>query len=135
MEHMSRERISMEQRLKMIRESYGAVSSDNGFITVCSYSWMLTVNVSSTIAVMGVNDFKKMLRVVRKQLDPDYYYDYLGIWKTEIDKRIRKYTTAIQTAENPYDAERYHRMNVRHHKLSEAVKREIDKLPAYVFEE
>lgn len=135
MEHMSRERISMQKRLEMIRESCGAVSSDNGFITVCSYSWMLTVNVSSAIAVMGVGDFKKMLRVVRKQLDPHYYYDYLGIWKSEIDKRISKYTKAIQTAENPYDAERYHRMNVRYYKLIEAVKRELDKLPAYVFEE
>lgn len=135
MEHLSRERISFEKRLEMIRENYGAVSSDNGFITVCSYSWMLTVNVSSAIAVMGVGDFKKMLRVVRKQLDPDYYYDYLGIWHTEIDKRISKYTKAIQTAEDPYDAERYHRMNVRYHKLLEAVKREMDKLPAYVFEE
>lgn len=135
MEHMSRESISMERRLEMIRESCGAVSSDNGFITVCSYSWMLTVNVSSAIAVMGVNDFKKMLRVVRKQLDPDYYYDYLGIWHSEIDKRISKYSKAIQAAESPYDAERYHRMNARYNKLLEAVKREMDKLPGYVFEE
>ena len=135
MEHMSRERISMEQRLAMIRESCGAVSAEKGYITVCSYSWMLTVNVSSAIAAMGLGDFKKMLRVVRKQLDPDYYYDYLAIWQSEIDKRISKYTKAIQAAENPYDAARYHRMNVRHIKLLKAVGCEMDKLPAYVFEE
>ena len=119
MEHMSRERISMQKRLEMIRESCGAVSSDNGFITVCSYSWMLTVNAKSTLQVMGLNDFKKMLRVVKHQLDPVDYWMYLGYWREAI---------ADQKPGNE-------KAEARLIKFVNIIRKEEDKLPAYVFEE
>lgn len=54
MEHMSRERISFDQRIRLIRENYGSVSYQAGFITVCSYTWMLTVNAKSTLQFIGL---------------------------------------------------------------------------------
>lgn len=133
MEHMSRERISMEQRLKMIRESNGAVSSDNGFITVCSYSWMLSVNASSVLACMGVSDFKKMIRVVKSQLDPDYFHEYLTIWEYQIQlyKDNLQRVTGEQPGRKSFISKGIERMD-KHlifiHKM-------IDQLPEYVFED
>ena len=129
MEHMSRERISMEQRLAMIRENYGAVSSDNGFITVCSYSWMLTVRVSNVLQCMGLNDFRKMLRVVSHQLDPDYYWMYLGYWKEEIGRFRNEPTPAIA------DKTKMIKLQTRFTKMLGYIQKEEDNLPAYVFEE
>lgn len=136
MEHMSRERISMQKRLEMIRESCGAVSSDNGFITVCSYSWILSVNACSALACMGVSDFKKMIRVVKSQLDPDYFHEYLTIWEYQI--QLYKGNLLQQVRDLPAitnkkklitkGIERMDKHLIYIHKM-------IDQLPAYVFEE
>lgn len=125
MEHMSRERISMQKRLGLIREYYGVVSDEDGYITVCSYTWMLTVYVSSAVAVMPLKDFKKMIRVVRHQLDPDYYYKYLQYWEGHIDSKI---PTAIGESIPP-------RLHGRLVKMHNIIRKEMDRLPAYVFEE
>lgn len=119
MEHMSRERISMQKRLELIRESCGAVSSADGFITVCSYTWMLTVNAKSTLQVIGLNDFKKMLGVVRHQMDPDDYWMYLGYWREAI---------ADQKPANE-------KTEARLIKFLNIIRKEEDRLPGYVFEE
>lgn len=129
MEHMSRERISMQKRLEMIRESNGAVSSDNGFITVCSYSWMLSVRASSVLQCMGLNDFKKMIRVVKSQLDPDYYMVYLAYWRDEIGHFRNEPTPAIA------DKTKMVKLQTRFTKMLACIQKEEDKLPAYVFEE
>lgn len=125
MEHMSRERISFQERLAMIRENYGPVSMDRGYITVCSYSWMLTVSADSVIQCMGLNDFKKMLRCVKNQLDPDYFYEYLHIWEGQIDRKI---PTAIGESIPP-------RLHGRYVKMSDIIRKEMDRLPGYVYEE
>lgn len=129
MEHMSRERISMEQRIAMIRENYGAISAENGYITVCSYSWMLTVRVSSVLQCMGLNDFKKMIRVVRSQLDPDYYLVYLAYWRDEIGHFRNEPMPAIA------DKTKMVNLQTRFTKMLTCIQKEEDKLPAYVFEE
>ena len=136
MEHMSRERISMQKRLEMIRESYGAVSSDSGFITVCSYSWILSVNACGALACMGVSDFKKMIRVVKSQLDPDYFHEYLTIWEYQI--QLYKGNLLQQVRDMPAitnqkklitkGIERMDKHLIFIHKM-------IDQLPEYVFEE
>lgn len=136
MEHMSRERISMEQRLELIRESCGAVSSDNGFITVCSYSWMLSVKARGALACMGLRDFKKMIRVVKSQLDPDYFHEYLRIWEYQIQlykddllQQARKKDCRSSGKELLSNGiERMDKHLIFIHKM-------IDQLPAYVFEE
>lgn len=136
MEHMSRERISMEERLKSIREYYGAVSSDNGFITVCSYSWMLSVNACSALACMGVSDFKKMIRVVKSQLDPDYFHEYLIVWEYQIQlykDNLLQQVRDLPTSTNKKKLltkgiERMDKHLIFIHKM-------IDQLPEYVFEE
>lgn len=136
MEHMSRERISMEQRLKQIRENCGAVSSDNGVITVCSYTWILSVNARSALACMGVSDFRKMIRVVKSQLDPDYFYEYLTLWEYQIQlykgylQQVRDLPATTDSMKNFITkvVERMDKHLIFIHKM-------IDQLPAYVFEE
>jgi len=136
MEHMSRERISMEQRLKQIRENCGVVSSDNGVITVCSYTWILSVNARSALACMGVSDFKKMIRVVKSQLDPDYFYEYMTIWQYQIQLYRDDLLRVAREQPEPSD-----RKNLISKALERMVKhltfihKMIDQLPAYVFEE
>lgn len=136
MEHMSRERISMEERLKSIREYYGAVSSDNGTITVCSYTWILSVNARSALACMGVLDFRKMIRVVKSQLDPDYFYEYLTLWEYQIQlykgnlQQVRDLPATTNNMKNFFTKgiERMDKHLIFIHKM-------IDQLPEYVFEE
>lgn len=124
MEHMSRERISMAQRLELIREDLGPVSQDRGYITVCSYTWMLTVKSDSALSMMGLNDFKKMIRTVKKQLDPDYYYEYLRIWKDHI------------LSKKSLICDDYHlKVDDRLRKMIAFINKEVDRLPCYVFEE
>lgn len=136
MEHMSRERISMEQRLKQIRESCGVISSDNGVITVCSYTWILSVNARSALACMGVSDFKKMIRVVKSQLDPDYFYEYLAIWQDQI--QLYRDDLLRVAREQPGRSDRNNLISKaleRMVKYLAFIHKMIDQLPAYVFEE
>ena len=119
MNHMSRERITFDQRIRLIRENYGSVSYQAGFITACSYTWMLTVNAKSTLQVIGLNDFKKMLRVVKHQLDPDDYWMYLGYWREGI---------ADQKTGNE-------KTEARLIKFINIIRKEEEKMPAYVFED
>lgn len=136
MEHMSRERISMEQRLKMIRESCGTVSSENGLITVCSYTWMLSVNASSALACMGVSDFKKMIRVVKSQLDPDYFHEYLTIWEYQI--QLYKDNLLRVAREQPGRSNRKDLISKGIERMDKHlifIHKMIDQLPEYVFED
>lgn len=133
MEHLSRERISMEQRLEMIRENYGAVSMDeSGVITVCSYTWQLSIKASSALEIMTLPDFRKMLRIVKHQLDPDYYLEYLKLWELEIAAKISSFES--MAAEIPRRS-RYDKIISRFRKMLDIVNKEKEKLPAYVFEE
>ena len=136
MEHMSRERISMEQRLKMIRENYGAVSSEEGSITVCSYTWMLSVNARSTLACMGVSDFKKMIRVVKSQLDPDYFHEYLALWEYHIQLYKGDLVQVARDQPARSGKKEYHSKGIeRMDKHLIFIHKMIDQLPAYVFED
>lgn len=119
MEHMSRERISFDQRISLIRENYGSISYQAGYITACSYTWMLTVNARSTLQVIGLNDFKKMLRVVKHQMDPDDYWMYLGYWREAIGEQ--------KMSSEKFEARLIKFLNI--------IRKEEDRLPGYVFEE
>lgn len=128
MNHMSRERITFDERVRLIRENYGVVSLEGGYITACSYTWMLTVRVSTVLQGMGLNDFKKMLRVVKHQLDSDYYWMYLGYWRDEISRFRNEPTPAIA------DMTKIAKFESRFIKMLTYIQKEEDKLPAYVFE-
>ncbi len=74
--------------LQMIRDrdEYGAVHVTDDMICVLSYSWQLFVRKRS-ITFIPINDFKKMVKAVKSQLDPDDYYTYLEAWSATISDR------------------------------------------------
>lgn len=74
--------------LQMIRDrdEYGPVHVTDEMICVLSYSWQLFVR-RQAITFIPINDFKKMVKVVKSQLDPDDYYTYLEAWSAAISER------------------------------------------------
>lgn len=74
--------------LQMIhdRDEYGPVHVTDEMICVLSYSWQLFIRKSS-LTFLSINDFKKMVKAVKSQLDPVEYYRYLEAWSDAIADR------------------------------------------------
>ncbi len=74
--------------LQMIRDrdEYGPIHVTDDVICVLSYSWQLFVR-RQAITFIPINDFKKMVKAVKSQLDPDDYYTYLEAWSAAIADR------------------------------------------------
>jgi hypothetical protein len=68
------------------RDEYGAVHVTDDMICVLSYSWQLFVRKGS-LTFLSINDFKKMVKAVKSQLDPVEYYTYLEAWSAAIADR------------------------------------------------
>lgn len=79
---------TLSERLIMERSEYGPVRVADKFLAVYGFSYQLIV-LKEACTYMAINDFKKMVKVIKTVLDPDDYYIYLSAWENVIeDKRF-----------------------------------------------
>lgn len=79
---------TLRERLIMERSEYGPVRVTGEFLTVYGFNYQLIIRKAAT-TYMPLNDFKKMVRVIKGVLDPDEYYEYLStIEQITADRRF-----------------------------------------------
>lgn len=79
---------TLSEMLIRERQEYGPVRLTDKFLAVYGFSYQLVV-LRDACTYMPINDFKKMVKVIKGVLDPDDYYDYLSAWENVIeDKRF-----------------------------------------------
>lgn len=76
----------LSERLVKERYEYGPVRVADKFLAVYGYSYQLIV-LTDACTYMAINDFKKMVKVIKTVLDPEDYYLYLSAWEHVIADR------------------------------------------------
>ena len=99
----------MECEMKQIN-----ISSDNKLISVKTWRYELRLNMLGTLHNMGIRDFRKMLTVIRKMIDPEDMADFIGVW----DEYIQDHYDQIPRAD----------------KYLKELERQMEKIPAWIFE-
>lgn len=77
---------TLSERMVTERHEYGPVRVVGKFLAVYGYSYQLIV-LRDACTYMAINDFKKMVKVIKTVLDPEDYYLYLSAWEQVIAGR------------------------------------------------
>lgn len=77
---------TLSERLVRERSEYGPVRVADKFLAVYGFSYQLIV-LKDACTYMAINDFKKMVKVIKTVLDPEDYYLYLSFWESIIADR------------------------------------------------
>ena len=79
---------TLSDMLIMERSEYGPVRVTGAYLAVYGFTYQLIVR-KAACTYMPINDFKKMVKVIKGVLDPGDYYDYLNAWEQiTADKRF-----------------------------------------------
>lgn len=119
----------------LIRESseYGPVRVTDKFLAVYGFSYQLIV-LRNACTYMPINDFKKMIKVIKGVLAPGDYYDYLSAWEQiTADKRFTIHERCEKEDRTPRKDERI--ILDRLAKLDKFLDKQISDLPEWAIYE
>ena len=125
---------TLSEMLIRERSEYGPVRVSSKFLAVYGFSYQLIV-LRNACTYMPINDFKKMIKVIKGVLDPGDYYVYLSAWEQiTADKRFTIHERCEKEDRTPRKDERI--ILDRLAKLDKFLDKQISDLPEWaIYEE